>query len=214
MMKNSLLMLMLAFVSSAFAQEWSSDVYKHGTKYPGYIILADGSKKEGFIEYTNRYDLQNKVEFYTDKDNRKTREKYKADDLKEYKMADKLYHVIHYSGGLLKKPLRGNLLVEEGCISKYMWYNQADNYLSMRRASGESMDEYEARLYEPLEVYLKKGEEYPVTLDYFALGYKKKMGEVVADQPELAQKVADGTKGYGMLNMLNVIDEYNANCTK
>jgi hypothetical protein len=40
-----------------------------------------------------------------------------------------------------------------------------------------------------------------------ALGYKKKMGELVADNTDLAAKV--GEKGYGFIQYLNVVDEYN-----
>lgn len=41
------------------------------------------------------------------------------------------------------------------------------------------------------------------------LGYKKKMSSMVSDYPELAAKITNGEKGYGMLTMLNVVDEYN-----
>ena len=38
-------------------------------------------------------------------------------------MADKLYRCINYSGGHPDDP--GNLVVEDGCITQYVWYNRA-----------------------------------------------------------------------------------------
>jgi hypothetical protein len=42
------------------------------------------------------------------------------------------------------------------------------------------------------------------------MGYKKKMSSFISDYPELAVKVTNGEKGYGFINYLNVVDEYNA----
>ena len=33
-----------------FSQDWSFDVYREGTKYPGYFIKTDGTKTEGYIK--------------------------------------------------------------------------------------------------------------------------------------------------------------------
>lgn len=49
-----------------------------------------------------------------------------------------------------------------------------------------------------------------VTSSEWMFGYKKKMAKMVEDYPELAAKVSGGEKGYGMMAMGNVIDEYNA----
>jgi hypothetical protein len=196
------------------AQDWSSDVYKYGEIYPGYIVDSKGNKTEGFIKYQNRYSLQNNILFYTDKNDRKSKKKYKAEDLKEYKVADKLYHVIHYSGGLLKKPLRGNLVVNEACITEYVWYDRNDDYATMRKSSGETQEEFLNRLYPPTTLFLKDGEEDPRTIASFALKFSKKMAEWIGDNLDLAGKVAAKEKGYKVLNLLQIIDEYNESCEK
>lgn len=192
-------------------QDWSSDIYKYGELYPGYIV-EDGNKTEGFIKYTNRKDLQTTVIFYTDKNDRKSKTKYKSKDLTEYKMADKVYHVIHYTGGLLSKPVGGNLLVEGGCISTYVYYTQ-DSEVNTRN-SGETNEEYLNRKYPSTTLFLKDGDEKPQTTAKMGIGFAKDMPEWIADQPELAEKVANKEKGYKMLNMMAVIEEYNANCTQ
>lgn len=208
---TSILIALLATLSLS-AQDWDPEVYKSGEQYPGYVILEDGTKKEGFIQLSNRYKMQNEILFYAEKGNKKTKEKYKTADLQQYKIADKLYHCIHYSGGLMSKPVRANLVVNEDCITEYVWYNRADDYLSMRQSSSESYEEYMARMYPPVAVFQKEGEESPRSIDYFALKFSKKMAEFVAENKELAAKVTAKEKGYGMLKVLDIIAEYNENC--
>lgn len=208
-------LLFSAFMLSTFimmAQDWSTDVYKYGELYPGYIIDAGGTKTEGFIKYDDRYSMQNDVLFYTDKDDKKSKTKYKTDDLTEYKVADKVYHCIHYSGGLFDKPVRANLVVKAGCITEYVWYDRADDYLTMRKTAGESDEDFGKRMYPPTTVYLKKGEEEVKTVQSFALKFADKMSEWISDNAELSGKVSSKEKGYGMLHILDIIEQYNESC--
>ena len=201
-------------ITTIYAQDWSSDVYRGGELYPGYIIDATGKKTEGYIKYQNRYTMQNEVLFYTDKDDKKSKQDLKTKDLKEYKVADKLYHCINYSGGLVGSAVRANLVVQEGCITQYVWYNRAENWAIMQKGATESEEEFMARMYPSVMVFMKAGDEQPRSLDYFGLGFPKKMSEYVSDNAELAKKVADKEQGYGMLKVLDIINEYNAACTK
>jgi hypothetical protein len=196
------------------AQDWSSDVYKYGDLYPGYVILENGDKKEGFITYRNRYSMQNEVIFWKTKGDKKSKTKYKTGDLTEYLVADKLYKCIHYSGGLMKKPIKANLLVTDGCIAEFVWYDQAEGYLTMQKQTGESQEDFMKRMYPRTTVYLKAGSEEPKTTDYFALNFSKKMSEWISDDAALSQKVADKEKGYKMLAILDIIAQYNENCAK
>lgn len=208
----TLALLMLLGVSEMTAQDWSSDVYKYGEQYPGYVITADGDKIEGYIKYRNRYTMQNEVIFFKEKGNKKTKEKYATKDLKEYKVADKLYHCINYSGGLMAKPIRANLVVAEGCITEYVWYDRAESYAVMQQGSSESDEEFMNRMYPPKTVYLNNNNGMVKSVDQFGLKFPKKMSEFIADQKDLASKVANKEKGYGMLKILNIIEEYNTNC--
>jgi hypothetical protein len=205
---------LVLLLSTSYAQDWSSDVYQGGELYPGYIIDAEGKKTEGYIKYQNRYTMQNEVLFYTDKDDKKSKQDLKTKDLKEYKVADKLYHCINYSGGLSGSAIRANLVVEEGCITQYVWYNRAENWAIMQKGASETEEEFMARMYPSVMVFMKPGDEKPRSLDYFGLSFAKKMAEYVGDNKELAKKVEDKEKGYGMLNILPIITEYNAACGK
>ena len=206
--------MLTTFFMMAQTPDWSSDVYKYGELYPGYIIDATGTKTEGFIKYQNRYSLQNNIVFYTDKTNKKTKTKYKTQDLLEYKVADKLYHCIHYSGGLLKKPVRGNLVVNEDCITEYIWYERAENYSTMRKASGETQEEFLDRMYPPTTLFKKEGDSEVKTVASFALKFSEKMSDWISDNADISGKVAAKEKGYKVLNLLQIIDEYNEACEK
>ncbi len=205
--------LFIALTASQ-AQDWSSDVYRSGELYPGYIIDATGKKSEGFIKMQNLYTMQNEVLFYTDKDDKKSKQDLKTKDLKEYKIADKVYHCINYSGGLSGSAIRANLVVTEGCITEYVWYNRAENWAIMQKGASETEEEFMARMYPSVMVYMKPGDEKPRSLDYFGLKFADKMAEYVSANPELSKKVAAKEKGYGMLNIQPIIAEYNAACKK
>lgn len=213
-MRYLLSLLTIILFSSLHAQDWSSTTYKYGELYEGYIIDASGKKTEGYIKYEDRYSMQNDITFYADKNDKKNKVKYKSEDLTEYKVADKLYHCIHYSGGLLAKPVRGNLVVKEGCIMEYVWYNRVEGYMTMTKNAGESDEDYYNRIYPPITVYKKKDDQDCRTVDSFAVKFKEKMSEYIADNKELAKKVLDSEKGYGMMNMIKIIEEYNAQCAK
>lgn len=187
-------------MANAYSQDWSG--YSSGKIYPGYIIKTDGTKVEGYIEgqalatpsdspFGNSN--QSRVVFYTDSKNKKTKSIYKPEDLKEYKMADKIYRSISYSGGLTSKALRFVLLAEDGAIARYFWYDNTGSYA------------YPA--YESKDVFHKKNEK---PFDGSILtGFAKKMSEMVSDYPELSSKIANKEKGYGFVNIYSIIEEYN-----
>ena len=58
------LLLFLLLNSSAYAQDWSTDTYKYGEQYPGYVINLNGKKIEGFVKLRNRFVMQDEVIFY------------------------------------------------------------------------------------------------------------------------------------------------------
>jgi hypothetical protein len=164
---SACMLLLVCYVSIAQAQpDWSGKVYSIGKIYPGYKNETD-PKPSG---------------------------EFKPDDIKEYKVADKLYRSIPYSGGLLAKPLRFNLVNKDGPIREYVFYHEDGG------SGGSDMV-----FHKPHDATNSK----PVSLPDFGLGFAKKVSAYVGDYPELAKKVADKEKGYGMLKILDIIAEYN-----
>lgn len=209
------------FFSFSFAQDdtslnvdWSPEIYQVGKIYPGYIIENEGDTIQGYIKALNRCSTggigksnQNWVEFYSSPTDRKPMDKFNPKKIKGYKIADKLYESISYSGGLLKAP-NFNLVVNEGAIRTYEWYATVDNFSSLRKQSGETWEAYDARRYETSVIFAKDPSE-PEASSSFALGFRKKMSKFVADNSALADKISNKEKGYGLIHIYDIIQEYN-----
>lgn len=194
--------------------DWDPKVYEVGKKYPGYVITLDGDSIQGFLKAKMRCSNgglgasnQNEAEFYAHEEDKKPTAKYKPGEIKGYKIADKVYESINYSGGLLKKP-NFNLVVTDGAIRVYEWYATKDNYNSVVKQSGESWKAYDERRFDT-KIIIAKDPTAPMEHSALGLSFAKKMPDLIADNPEMAQKVANKESGYKFLNMFAVIDEYN-----
>lgn len=192
--------------------DWEPAIYQVGKIYPGYIIKNDGDTIKGFLKAGNRCasigsSNQNLALFFLDKTDKKPAAKYKPGDIKGYKIADKVYESINYSGGLLKRP-NFNLVVRDGAIRTYEWYAQTENYSSIRQQSGESWKAYDARRFETKLIIAKEPTE-PIEASMLGLSFAKRMPDLIDDNPEMAEKVANKEQGYGFLRMFEVIEEYN-----
>lgn len=210
MRKLSLILFLLGSVS-VWAQDWES--YQYGELYEGYVITNEGQKLTGFIKYQNRTDMQEEVIFYKTKTSSKS--KYEAEDLKEYKVADKLYHCFRYSGN--SAYTKHALLVIDGksCIMEYVWYERAPGYNTLLKREGESDEEFAARKYPSKTVYHKASDELGADESYFKDDFAKKLSDFLSDNKELAKKVKKGESGYSQLFELpKIIKEYNDACGK
>lgn len=224
-MKQTLSMTLLLFLAgtsfsnaqnaATASADWSPEIYQVGKMYPGYIIQLEGDTIKGFIKADTRCSSgglgssnQNTVAFYLNESDKKPVAKYKPETIKGYKIADKLYESINYSGGLMKKP-NFNLVVLDGAIRMYEWYATTENFATVMKQSGETWKEYDARRYDTKLIVSKNPKE-PLEYGMLGMSFAKKMPVLIADNPELAKKVADKEKGYNFLNMFAVIDEYNA----
>lgn len=215
----------LALGLSAFSQnqpnngvrsevDWSPQVYEEGSRYSGYIIELNGDTVYGYIKALSRasvqgmgHNNQNRVYFYMKKDDRKPVDKYKADELKGYLIADKLYESIKYSGGLFNKP-NFNLVLKDGAIRLYEWYSTKDGFSMMKKQSGESWADFDARRYQ-VDLIVAKTADDPMNYSMLGIKFAKKMPELISDHKELASKVANKEKGYKWTNFFEVIEAYN-----
>ena len=186
-MKKIIFSTIALFLSaSAFSQnstsqvDWSPELYRVGNIYPGYIVKLDGDTIQGFIKANTRCSggglgssNQNLAQFYTSKTDKKPVAKYKPTDIKGYKIADKVYESINYSGGLFKKP-NFNLVVQEGAIRLYEWYATVENYSSISKQSGESWKEFDARRFDTKLVVAKDPTD-AIEFSMLGLSLAKKM---------------------------------------
>jgi len=63
-----------------------------------------------------------------------------------------------------------------------------------------------------IPIYEKDGRA--VNYQKLSLNFSKNMSEFIADDEELAIKVRNKEKDYGIFKLFDVIEEYNTRCTK
>jgi hypothetical protein len=205
--KHYLFALLLTLTAiPALSQDWKS--YNFSQPYPGYVITNAGDTLKGYVVHGDRTQNQNKVVFYSDINDKKSKKEYKPADLKGYHVGDKEYRTIQYSGGLLKKPLNFILVKTDGKIATYAHYTKQEGFIIQVRKNGETDQEYDERVCEE-EVLFRKGDDELIKLSSFLLNFKKNMEKLISDHPALYAKVQNGEKGYGKLNVLDIIKEYN-----
>lgn len=190
-MKKTILAFALLISFNSFSQDWSNKVYQLYSIYQGYIIGQKSDTTYGFIMLNNRMENQTGVAFYVDANNVKTRKLYKPTDLKGYMVGEKTYHSINYSGGLSNKKQEFVLEVKPGRLAQMVYY-----LANTGAVADEQM------------VWYREGEN-PIQHQEFILGFAKKMSKLVSDYPELAKKVEDKEKGYGIIKVFAIVDEYN-----
>ena len=198
---------------SLHAQDWSADTYTYGEQYEGYVIDMNGDRSDGFIKYRNRAIMQEEVIFYREKDNTSTKKKYLASDLAEYKVGDKLYHCIPYSGNAGGQSVQANLVISDaGCIKTYKWYNRASGYKSMKKRPGESSEDFGKRKFPSEKVYFKSTDGMGVTQSFFDDNFNKKMAEYISDNKVLSKKVKSKSNGYDARGFMKIVNEFNEGC--
>lgn len=196
-MKKSLCLFLFGIITTltAQSQDWSWNVYKFNKIYPGYYVTNEGDTIEGYFKHGDKVDNQNNCHYYKNETDSKPTSKFKPADIKGYKVADKTYRTMNYSGGLFSKPLRFVLLVTDGAIAEFIFYSEDPT----------TPNDTKTVYHKPHDA----NNADPVELQSFGLKFAKKMSEYVADYPELAKKIADKEEGYGMLKILDIIKEYN-----
>lgn len=214
MLLKGLAIALFTWVSiSVNAQDWSTVNYEYGKLYKGYIINNEGDRLDGFIKYRNRWAMQNEVSFYKVNNLESKKTKYLTANISEYKVGDKIYHVIPYSGkaGILHK---ANLVIDaEGCIKEYVWYDRASSYNKLRKRPGETDEDFGARKFPSTKVFYKSTDEMGVTKAFFKNDFKKKMSSYTASNKELSKKIKKATAGYSKVQDINkIFKEYNEEC--
>jgi len=198
-MSNKVIYIFLiAFSILAFSNTVKAEELRNGYKYPGYIIQNNYDTIYGYIKYSDVVRSQNKCEFYKNENDKKPFKKYKPKELKGYLISDVLYKTINYSGGLMSKPLRFLKVNTEGELTIFTFWEEGSIPYNRER--------------EQTAVYFKwhdKKNVKPITNSKFAFSFAKKMSAYVADNKELSKKVRNKEKGYNLLHLYDIINEYN-----
>lgn len=200
-----LLAIACIFTGALKAQDWSGNTFKYYDIYPGYIISPSGDTTHGYVEHGNRSSMQKQVVFYSDA-SKKDRKKYKPTELKGYGVADKHYRFVEFGGGTFSKPASFALVTTPGRVTGYTYYTQKDG-IAMQ-GKNETAAQFDERTHTD-EILWQRLDEKVLQHQSLILGFAKKFSALMDDYPELSSKIAGKEKGYGLMNIFSIVDEYN-----
>lgn len=190
------------------AQDWSGSTYEYYKPASGYVILTNGDTLRGYVLHGDRISNQKNCIFYEDISKKSNYKSFKPKELRGYFVGDKTYKTLNFSGGLLSKPQSFVLLIKEGRISQFIYYSREAGILGPVKFGNETDAQFDARVSKDEIIWNKDGEE-PIQYASLVLGFAKKISKLVEDYPELTSKIANKEKGYGIMNMTSIADEYN-----
>lgn len=190
--------ILVFLLLTSFVNVGAADDLVIGNKYPGYIIKNSDDTIYGYIRYGNVVDNQKKCQFFTNETDKKPSKVYTTKELKGYLVSNTLYKTINYSGGLMSKPLRFLKVDKDGELTMFVFYEEGSVPYNVERK--ETIVYYK---------WHDKNFPKPVTNEKFGFSFAKKMSEYVADNQVLSEKIIKKEKGYGLLHIYDIIDEYN-----
>jgi len=179
--------MLVAFIGmSAVAQSTKPNLEYR--LYPGTVTTQDGQTISGYVSNRDNESNQSKCIFYTDMHDGRTKKVYKPSELKGYSVENIQYKSMDYSGNIgIGKATRSFIFIAKpGPISSYIYFIDRDE--------------------QPI---WQKGDEEPVSNATMLFGFKKAITKLVGDDADLAGKIDRKEKGYGKLDIMAIVDEYN-----
>jgi hypothetical protein len=167
---------------------------KLGRWVNGYIIKTTNDTVKGKIAYQHYAVNQSNISFSIDGTDEKTII-YRPNDLLGFWM-EKTFWMSTINTKLQAKNNEKLfvLMVRKGPISLYEYYKEDD----------EASDGWKT-----ISLIKKLDDNYSIAGNLL-LGFKKKMSEYVSEYEDLAKKIANKEKGYRVLHINKIIDEYNS----
>ncbi len=211
-MKRITLVLALLITATSFAQ--IDDNWEDASeKLPGYIITKKGEKIEGYLKRFLKIKSQRKVKFFKTLDDKP--QVFKAKDLKAYQIANDYYESHPYEG-LSGKTKVFLLRTVEGKIDLFEYYirvedDQGKELTLSKKGNTEISLDFDGTKIQTELLAVKDEKDYlKFASPKVMFSFKKIMSKYVSDYPELAKKIKNKEKGYRILGILKIINEYNA----
>lgn len=211
-MKNTMLFMALLLAMSSFSQiddNWEDQ----SEKLQGYIITKKGDTVTGYLKRFLKIKSQRKVKFYETLDSKP--ETFKPSDLLGYKIAEDYYEVHPYEGmsGKTKVFL---LKTVDGKIDLFEYYisvedDQGNEMTLSKNGNTEISLDFDGSEIQTEVLAVKDNKDYlKFASPKLLFSFKKVMSKYVSDYPELSEKISKKEKGYSVINVLKIVDEYNS----
>lgn len=211
---KKLLTVFSILISCGLMAQQDQEAVKLWTIYPGYVITHENDTIHGYIKLNNLIDNQRKALFYNSPDDEDYAEKYKAKDIKAYRVGPRYYESFKFWPETEARGVHFFLKIIDGPLSYYKWYYESPEDSKKRVVVDKEKQKItkidlsfsEDKLYTE-SIGIKNGGE-PEKLN--TLNFKKSMSKYLADCPELSTKIANKEEGYRFYDLEKIINEYNA----
>ncbi|WP_323789309.1 hypothetical protein [Psychroserpens sp.] len=207
------LVLVLAVLVSGLGFSQIDDNWEDvSEKLPGYVITNNGEKIEGYLKRFLKIKSQRKVKFFNTLDDKPI--VYDPKDLKAYKIENDYYETHPYEG-LNGKTKVFLLRTVEGKINLFDYYIRVEDdkgrELTLSKEGNKEISlDFDGTKIQTEILAVKDGKEYlKFTSPKLMFSFKGVMSKYVSDYPELAKKIKNKEKGYRILGILKIVNEYN-----
>lgn len=209
---KKVLFITILLISLGLMGQGVPEELKLWTIYPGYVVTLENDTIDGYLQLSNLVDNQKKVLFYKEPDDENYAKKYKAKDIKGYKVGPRCYESFKFGPATENKGEYFFLKILDGPLSLYKWYyypqdpTDESSMVDVDLVMGLNEDGLDSQL-----IGIKPGED-ALQLDSpkFISRFSKNMSRYLADYTELAEKIANKVEGYRYEDLEEIVWEYNA----
>lgn len=205
---------LLVSAKNAYSQTDTTNI-KLETIYPGYVITIENDTINGFIKLTDKTKNQTKVLFYNSPDDPEPVMKFKPKELIAYRVGPRYYESFKFQPEEEANAHYFFLREVNGAIKVFKWYRPPDNQSRLRfqvkkdKSTKFGFVSGEEDLVSQ-SIAIKLGGS-PVNLASrkFQTNFRKHMGALVEEDPDLVEKISNKEFGYTFDYMENIINEFN-----
>lgn len=183
-----------------------SQDYKLNQRYPGYFINAKGDTIRGWILLINKLDNQASGEYSNDSRAEKIKIYLLPDEVKGFKVQDRIYTAIEY-GDPDPKPQHFLLTLVEGELKLYQYFRMSEDlYVGTGTGQRPATGNDEMYLQSEFVIVNPAGKQF-VLFNQNSL--VKNAEELFGSNSALLQKIKDKEKGYKFNDLKAIVLEFN-----
>lgn len=175
--------------------------------FPGWYITLQDDTVKGYIYLSNQIDNQVLFKYAPQRSSTAGEKTFEAAAVKGYRVKDRVYESVPI------EPTKNSSLVfarriETGRLNLFAWYTIPVNGSMQDGSHNRPVTVNDEKFHESIFL-LQTGNGKPVPAPA-ATDFAEVMSTVVADNKELADKIALKLKGYRATDLLNIVQQYNA----
>lgn len=174
--------------------------------FPGWYITSEGDTLSGYVYLSNQIENQQTFKFSMQNEPHTDAKTLTPQAAKGFRVKDRVYESFYNPTD--KSSLEGFVRrIETGQLSLYTWFSIPANGTLHDGPYDRPITATDEKWHEKANI-LRMGDGSPMMVPEKA-SFAKVMSDLIADDKELSNKVAQKLKGYRNTDILNIVQEYN-----